>query len=266
MNSLSTTLKKSCIRIVFNFISAGIVLASLTSCDKDQLENSAGGSEFPILFSSESYEDVKHKINIGRSQLSNSYSTIYLSGGFRDPFGLFTTAGHLTVGQWNCPVQENLFYKTVLDTDPDHSSVANDMNGKNVNIDYEIYGVNQISTIYSPAYIDVYFNQDVWHFDKTQDLVMTWDVDQNSPFDKIYVAFVSRGVDGVPDEYTRGLVIDEITDDDGEYVFPSSTFSSWPDDLWIDVIVMRGNQKFIEETGTLITVLNYNYTSGRIRN
>ncbi|KAB2810192.1 hypothetical protein [Phaeocystidibacter luteus] len=241
-----------------------IFVQVLIGCEDDVFNEDYQESEFPMLWPSESL-DVKHTINIGRAQESNSRRAIYLSGGFKDPFGLSTTTGHLSIGQWNCPVRENLFYKTVLSSDPDHASVVNDVNGHNVLIDYEVYGVNQQSTIYSPAYIDVYFNQDVDALDKTQDLVMTWDVDQNSPFDKIYVAFVSRGVDGMPDEYTRTLVIDEITDDDGEYVFPSRTFSSWPDGLWIDVIVMRGNQKFIEETGTLITVLNYNYTLGEIQ-
>ncbi|KAB2810193.1 hypothetical protein [Phaeocystidibacter luteus] len=250
-------------RITLTFFTA--LIFTLSSCNNNQLEEEFHGKDFPMLLSSQSYENVKHTINIGKAQEGNELHMINLNGEFKSPFGLLTTSGYLNFGQWTCPVQEDYFYRKIFDNQPEFAAIAADLDGKDVLIEYEVYGESQKTKIYSPENIDIGFSQDIRYIDKTEDLVITWDVDPNTPFEKCYVAFVSRGVDGIPDEYTRTLVIDEITDDDGEYIFPSSTFSSWPDDLWIDVIVMRGNQKFIEESGTLITVLNYNYTAGRIR-
>ncbi|TNE29082.1 MAG: hypothetical protein EP346_07040 [Bacteroidetes bacterium] len=235
----------------------------LASCEKEEIVEV--DRSYPALFSSGTIKGVDHVINIGRAQEANTVHMINFNGEFVDDQGDLTTSGHLIVaGHSGSPTANDAFEFVSRLDDSDFPDVVASLEGQLVPVEYEYNNVDYAVDFYCPQSVNVSFNQDIHNIDKTQDLVVTWSVDPDATFDDLVISLVSRGVDGEIDETTADLVIQEVTQDDGSYTFSSSLFEEWPDQLNVDVIIGRGNQVFDDQSSTLITFINYNYTSGKI--
>lgn len=238
----------------------------IASCGEEEIVN-VETQTVPALFSSGSYE-VKNVINVQRASSRSEPRSVDFEGQFILSNGDLSSNATLWFNHnYVCvPDVDNSLRLAFNSTDLGFNEVVADLDGKLLNLHYSVLGgMSRIDSIYSPENISVSFSQDILHLDKTLPLTVNWGVDENAPLENVFIAFVSRGVNGEVDDLTRGMYLSELTPDDGSYTFPASLYSEWPDDLNFDIIIGRGNQSFSSETSTLITVIDYNYSLGVIR-
>ncbi len=234
---------------------------TLASCSKDNIGNSK--SPLPTIFKDNTFDNL-HDIVIARSMVSNDPVSCKVSGEFVDESGLISNA-ILNVNGIPIPQNaQNAFFQYFRFSEPSFSQEYVAFDGTTVQVDVQVNSLQEANDIYSPADIVFSTDQNLDQIDRTKDITINWAGDALNPFTEISVAFISRGIDGEVTEATKDLHHTVVTSDNGTYTIPASAFSDWPNNLSVDLVLIRGNQVYLEDTRTLITTMVHNLHTGKI--
>lgn len=241
-----------------------IMFLSCSKDHKDTLTNTDNNSSnIPSIFK-DAELDYTHSVTIHRELIDDERMDYLILGQFYDGGNLTSSSTLFVNGRQISQNSENEYVEYTPNSSASFLSLFSESDGVNVEIDYTVSTVSDSVEIYSPTDIIFTTDQSLNALDKNSSLTIEWNSDGTNDFEDIGIAIISRGVNGDITSETKDLHYTIVTTDDGIETIPASAYSSWPDNLWFDVVLTRGNQVLSESSETLITTFVTNLHTGKI--